>query len=397
MRVRADLRPDEPGQSLELPRVLQQQRGNPCFLCADTNAAHVPSGQITAASLCQQAREQFRDWLSAIRECGSLLVLAHHDADGVAAAAILARWLRTAGRPVHVRIVGRGESAWSTEMRRELEAASDVAGIIATDLGVQSDPILPGKPTILIDHHVPAATETASTIVTGYGSEPIPTSSLLAYWCVSAIVDPDPLLWIAVLGIIGDIAEKAGFTELEEARVRYGITPLRRAVALINAARRSASGDAGPALALLMKASGPDDISSGKFAETAVLIRAQEEVKHEMDNARRVPPKVRNGIALIRLHSPCQIHPLIAQQWRGRFKNEIVIAVNTGYTPGSVHFAVRSARDLDLIEFLASHAPPDADSGYGHGHRAANGGALRPEAWNEFVSDLGFGIEDHVR
>jgi single-stranded-DNA-specific exonuclease len=58
---------------------------------------------------------------------------------------------------------------------------------------------------------------------------------------------------------------------------------------------------------------------------------------------------------------------------------------------------VRSARDIDLIKFLASHAPPDADSGYGHGHRAATGGALRPETWNEFVSDLGFGIEDHVR
>lgn len=326
-----------------------------------------------------------------------MLVLAHHDADGLAAAAIFARSLRAAGWPVHVRIVGRGENAWSAEMRHELQTAWDIAGIIAADLGVQSGPILPGEPTILIDHHVPAAAETASTIITGYGSEPIPTSSLLAYWCISAIVDPDSLLWIAALGIIGDIAEKPGFAELKEARVRYGITSLRRAVALINAARRSASGDAGPALALLMKATGPDDVSSGKFAETAVLIKAQEEVKHEMDNARRVPPKVRNGIALIRLHSPCQIHPLIAQQWRGRFKNEIVIAANTGYRPGWVHFAVRSARDVDLIEFLASHAPPDAGNGYGHGHRAATGGALRPGAWNEFVSDLGFGLEDHVR
>jgi single-stranded-DNA-specific exonuclease len=118
---------------------------------------------------------------------------------------------------------------------------------------------------------------------------------------------------------------------------------------------------------------------------------AREQVKVDLDAARRVPPKVKGDVALIRFHSPCQIHPLVAQAWRGRLRNNIVIAANTGYRPGWVHFATRTALDLDLIAFLQDHAPEGADENYGSGHRQATGGALRSESWNQFVTGLGFG------
>jgi single-stranded-DNA-specific exonuclease len=103
-------------------------------------------------------------------------------------------------------------------------------------------------------------------------------------------------------------------------------------------------------------------------------------------------------VALIRFHSACQIHPLVAQAWRGRFKDNIVLAANTGYRPGWVHFAARTAaRDLDLIRFLSEHAPPGADENYGSGHRQATGGALRPGDWNHFIAGLGFGPEEQVQ
>jgi single-stranded-DNA-specific exonuclease len=73
-----------------------------------------------------------------------------------------------------------------------------------------------------------------------------------------------------------------------------------------------------------------------------------------------------------------------------------VIAANTGYRSGWVHFSVRSAADVNLIDFLSKNAPASADEGYGGGHRQASGGALRPEAWNEFVGALGFGPEVQV-
>ena len=99
---------------------------------------------------------------------------------------------------------------------------------------------------------------------------------------------------------------------------------------------------------------------------------------------------MRGDVALIRFASPCQIHPLIAQAWRGRLKDKIVIAANTGYRDGWVHFAARSATGADLLHFLAEHRPDGADGHYGNGHAQATGGALKPDAWNAFVTELNF-------
>jgi single-stranded-DNA-specific exonuclease len=322
--------------------------------------------------------------------------MGHNDADGLSAAAIFVRALRAAGWAAEPRILGRGENPWSAETAAEL-AGARLGGLVVTDLGVRPGAVKAGTPAVVVDHHVPTGTPADATVITGHGLDPVPTSSLLAYWCAGAVAETEPLLWLAALGLIGDMAEKAGFPEMEAARRACGVTALRDAVTLLNAPRRSASGDAGPALALLLKAEGPKEITSGQHPETAVLRAAREEVKAELEAAKRVGPKVRNGVALIRFHSPCQIHPLVAQAWRGRLKDNIVLAANTGYRPGWVHFAARSARDVDLIAFLAERAPPGADENYGSGHAAATGGALRPGDWNAFVSGLGFGPEEQVQ
>ena len=345
-------------------------------------------------------REAFREALAGFRRGdGPVLVMGHNDADGLSATAIFVRSLRAAGWDAAPRVLGRGENPWSSEMRAELDAGPRLGGLVVTDLGTRPGAIKPGTPTVVVDHHVPTGTLEGATVITGHAFDPIPTSSLLAYWCAGAVADDArPLLWLAALGLIGDMAEKSGFAEMEEARRACGVTKLRDAVALLNAPRRSASGDAGPALALLLKAGGPKEVTSGEHPETAALHAAREEVKAELEAAKRVGPKVRNGVALIRFHSPCQIHPLVAQAWRSRLKDDIVLAANTGYRPGWVHFAARSARGgVDLIRFLAEHAPPGADENYGSGHAQATGGALRPGDWNHFVSGLGFGPDQQVQ
>jgi single-stranded-DNA-specific exonuclease len=354
-----------------------------------TNAPHAPRGEPSHA-----AREAFRDALASFRRRGPILLMGHNDADGLAAVAILARALQRAGRRIAVRLVGRGESPWSTQMAAEV-APQSLAGVIVADLGLRDGFITETHPVLVIDHHVPRGGAQVPAI-TGFGLDPIPTSSLLAFWCAGQIADADDLLWLAALGLIADMADQAGFREMDEARARYGVSALRKAAALLNAARRSAAGEAAPALALLLKSGGPKDVLSGRFPETAELLAAKAEVAAELELAKRLPPKVRGGVALIRLSSPCQIHPLIAQQWRGRLKNEIVIAANTGFRPGWIHFAARTATGADLIAFLAEHAPPGADENYGSGHVQATGGALRPRDWNIFVRRLSFGPEEEV-
>ena len=337
----------------------------------------------------RMAGEAFRSWLAELDPAGSVLILGHFDADGLSAVAILKRALDRNGRLSEIRLVGKGENPWSASIRSEI-ANREPAGLIVADLGVRDGAIAEGLPTVIIDHHVSTGVPGDAVLIGGNGLEPEPTSALLAYWCARALGDADDLLWLAGLGLVGDMAEAAGFPEMAEAHARYGKTALRNAVSLINAPRRAAAADAGPALALLLKGDGPKDVISGKYSETAALLAAKEEVKGELDIAKRVGPKVRDEVALIRFHSPCQIHPLVAQQWRERMKDKIVLAANTGYRPGWVHFAARTAADRDLIAFLAERRPSGADENYGSGHRQATGGALRPDDWNQFVRELGF-------
>jgi single-stranded-DNA-specific exonuclease len=317
------------------------------------------------------------------------LILGHFDADGLSAAAILQRALARAGFDPGVRIVGKGEQPWSDAITTEL-AERRPGGLIVVDLGVRAGALLPGTPTIVIDHHVPTGTPGDATVISGNGLVPEPTSALLAYRCAQGLGDADDLLWLAAIGLIGDMAEGLGFEEMAQAQRRFGKTALRDAVSLINAPRRTASADASPALALLLKCDGPKELLSGTHPETAALLAAKAEVREAMEAAKRVAPKVRGDVALLPLASPCQIHPLIAQQWRSRLADKVVIAANRDYRPGWVHFAARTASGRDLIEFLAERRPPGADGAYGNGHRQATGGALRHPDWNAFVSALGF-------
>ncbi|WP_267428372.1 hypothetical protein [Methylobacterium sp. GC_Met_2] len=117
------------------------------------------------------------------------IVLCHDDADGVSAGAILGRALERAGYgPVDVQVIGRGASLWAPATREALASRSPV-GIVVTDLGVQAGDIIPGVPTVLVDHHVPRSLpdSAGTTVISGHEDLPIPTSSVLAHACAAAL------------------------------------------------------------------------------------------------------------------------------------------------------------------------------------------------------------------
>ncbi|WP_342105706.1 phosphoesterase [Methylobacterium sp. SI9] len=340
------------------------------------------------------------------------VVLCHDDADGLSAGAILGRAFDRAGDgpwrgSALVRVVGRGESAWSQALRDEL-AARKPGGLVVTDLGVQAGAILPGVPMVLVDHHIPRAwPEPAdATVISGHADAPIPTSSLLAFACAAALPltgsgGVEDLAWLAGIGLVGDLGDRGATGDFPDImgplRKAHTAKALREAVSLVNAPRRSASGDARPALRLLLKATGPADIIDGTDPDAASLRAARAEVKAALEAARSVPPLFAGPVALIHCDSPCQIHPLVAQSWTGRLRRQVVIGANAGFRPGFVHFAARSAAVPDLITFLEERAPPlGPDDQFAQGHRRATGGQIRVETWNRFVADLGFGPEARV-
>ncbi len=331
-------------------------------------------------------------------------ILTDSDCDGLPAGALLARSLGLAGyEHVTIEAKRKGESAWNPEVLERLWAREPEA-LFVLDLGSRPDALLPGVPTLLIDHHMPGGVPPGAELITGYGTEPTPTTGLLVYWCVQSILTEEqraPLLWLAALSILSDLGDKAPFAELAEARKIWPTGPMRDAVALLNAPRRTALADAGPALSALLKAVNPKQITTGELEETAALRAGKKEVAAALAAAKKAAPRFsrkwreRLGADLValRMDTPCQVHPLVAQTWRGRFRESIVMGVNFGFRPGYVHFSARGPKGVNVIQFLREHAPPGADQGYGNGHDQASGGAVPVAAWDAFAEDLGFGPE----
>ncbi|MBD2465028.1 DHH family phosphoesterase [Oscillatoria sp. FACHB-1407] len=108
-----------------------------------------------------------------------------------------------------------------------------------------------------------------------------------------------------------------------------------------------------------------------------------------MDAARKVAPIFAGKVALLRLNSPCQVHPLIAQSWRGRLPNYVVIAANEGYIPNRVNFSARS-NSINVLEFLRSYDIGEGEGNYGHGHDQASGGSLPRDRWQQLLTQFGF-------
>ncbi len=374
-------------------------------------------------AFADEVGEQFLGWLGSLPagKASRLYVVCDFDGDGLPAGAILLRALREAGyASVEGECRRKGESAWGPEIGGRLRERADGDGsarghgidaLIVTDLGVRDGHMLSGVPLLLIDHHRPIGEPEGGVVITSYGTsdeagdgKDVATSGLLCWWCARALVGEAKAaewLWLAGVSILSDLGDKAGFPELAAAKARFGGGALRDATSLLNAPRRTTEGRADAALALLLKANGPKDVTSGKFAETAELERAKEEVGEALAYARKQPPRFSKAVreelgadlVAIRMHTGCQVHPLVAQQWRGRFNKSVVFGVNTGYRPGWVTFSGRAPAGVNLIEFLARHRPPEADTSYGLGHNQASGGALPVAVWNRWIQEIGFGEE----
>lgn len=352
----------------------------------------------------EQAAKRFAAWLEALPKGKRtrLHILCDSDCDGLPAGALMMRGLALAGfDAVSIEPKRKGESAWLPEVLQRM-AEREPEGLIVLDLGSRPDAMLPGVPTVLIDHHLPGGVPPGAELITSYGVDPTAVTGLMVYWCLRDVIssaERDALLWMPALSLLSDLGDKAPFAELAEAKKRWSASSMREAVTLLNAPRRTALADASGGLDLLLRCSGPKEVVAG--AEAAGLRAAKEEVSAALLAAKKAAPKFskkwreRLGADLValRMDSPCQVHPLVAQTWRARFKDSIVMGVNFGFRPGYVHFSARGPKGVNVIRFLREHAPPGVDQGYGNGHDQASGGAVPVNSWNLFVEDLGFGPE----
>jgi single-stranded-DNA-specific exonuclease len=91
---------------------------------------------------------------------------------------------------------------------------------VVTDLGVNAAGVLPGVPTLYVDHHQPTgAPEAPAVVASGYGWDPVPNSSWLMWELLAPLAEAagapvDDLLWVAAVGTVSDLGEKAPWPRL---------------------------------------------------------------------------------------------------------------------------------------------------------------------------------------
>lgn len=390
LRIRAD-KPVEEIDTVETVRRLAETQD----LSSDTNTTEVVFttshvDEVSVPPNLEAAQEIFKNIISSLEKNQHIVILHDSDADGVTAGVILQIILQRTGFVQVTRIIpDRERNAWAPSNRDKIKAtAPDYLFVL--DLGCQSEPVIPGIPTCFIDHHRPEGTPPNSTLITAYTWTSIPNTSLIVYSLCTAIADATDLDWIAAIGTISDLGEKAPFEILAVAKSKYTAKYLKEATTLINASRRAADYNPEISAKVLLTHNSPRDIVNSTTPEVEQLRTAREQVKVEMEKARKAAPAFANNVALIRINSPCQIHPLIAQSWRARLPKYIVIVANEGYIPGKVNFSARTDSGINVLDFLRNVGLPEGEGSYGHGHDFASGGSLPIARWHELLSKLGF-------
>lgn len=156
------------------------------------------------------------------------------------------------------------------------------------------------------------------------------------------------------------------------------------------------------------------------------LLAARAEVNAEVERCTHTPPKFSadGKVAVFRIKSECQVHPVIATRWAGHLNSkalEIVLVANEGYLVDKVNFSCRIARcargreeAVNIIESLKAYASlPDTDDGetvpdrlpllerlghdFARGHVQASGGIVKKEEFEELMNKMQVGVKSEKK
>ncbi|KAI9067146.1 DHH phosphoesterase [Trametes sanguinea] len=400
---------------------------------------------------CGSAQEE-RDWpapaaqVSAAREflqqCAEsntkTLLLPDKDADGLCSGLIVYLTLTHLGlEPEHISVhfPAKGSNVHEPAERAAI-SGFDVNFVIVTDQGSRGGPsIAEGDvPTLIIDHHWSTVFPDGALVCSAARCPPVATSATLAYdickpllqRCAggsSAASSRETLMerldYLCAMGTMGDLGTsfkwEPPFPNMRDCLKKWTKKVLGEAIGLINAPRRTGEYDVETAWRALLHASTPRDlVDPASSKDVRRLFAARADVKAAVDRVARQPPKFSGDgrVALIRISSPAQVHPLIATRWSSSLKGarlEVVMCANDGYSPGMTNFACRIARagggtahagakrkaqgssggdvegETDIIAILkeyASRVPGLRESmgdNFARGHKQASGGIVRTE------------------
>ncbi|BGP20350.1 hypothetical protein JCM10213_001596 [Rhodosporidiobolus nylandii] len=394
-------------------------------------------------------REQMEEAKRWINECVEgkhrVLLVPDKDADGLSSGLILSLTLRALNHPadlISVYHLPRGTNIHSpvaqSDMLSTFPSSSGPTRVIVLDQGSRpGPPLLPldKAEVLIIDHHLSTSFPEGSTVLSACNSLPVATTSLLTYLLCCELVPSlsassagaqHPAGMAALLGIYGDLGSSkpvfgnapwpAHLAALEKTLTK---SALSKAVALLNAPRRTPEFNVAAAYTALERAAQEGGGGAKGILKDEGLLEAKERTSNETQRWQGAPPVFsKDGrIAVIKVDSGYQIHPVIATRWCGTLRKAktlvCVMCANTGYTPGYVHFSCRAPRrsssdasssdPVDLIAFLRSLTPLcDALSpgwstrvgeDFARGHREATGGIIPTGEFEVLMQAVELGVK----
>ena len=351
--------------------------------------------------------------IEAARSAKRILIVPDKDTDGLSSGVILYRTLELLGASkdlINVHLVQKG-NAVSSEAERQIITSKKPEYIFILDQGSRSCPPLSSEPhkAIVIDHHyaIEGDHPQGSTLVTACNSPPVATSSLLTYTiCSDLHADvAEQCNWLCIMGTHGDLGNtlkwEDPFPDMKDVLKRYTKKAINDAVGAINAPRRTAQYDVISAWDALLNAKEPTEILKNRRLNEARL-----EIADEVERVTHTAPKFSYDakIAVFRITSAAQVHPIIATRWAGHLQSprlEIVLVANDGYLPGQVNFSCRiprcaRARDrpVNIIESLKAIAESSPSGtlvsrlgeSFARGHKEASGGIVGKEEFEELMT-----------
>jgi hypothetical protein len=216
--------------------------------------------------------------------------------------------------------------------------------------------------------------------------------------------------WLCVMGTHGDLGNtlkwEPPFPDMKATFKTYTKKALNEAVSLINAPRRTAAYDVPGAWNAMISAGSPADLLKNR-----TLLAARAEVNAEVERCTHTAPKFSSDarIAVFRINSAAQVHPVIATRWAGHLqaaKLEVILVANEGYLPGMVNFSCRiprsaRARDppvniIEVLKGIADKAPDPTlrarlGESFARGHKEASGGIVPKSEFDELMEVLEIG------
>jgi hypothetical protein len=186
---------------------------------------------------------------------------------------------------------------------------------------------------------------------------------------------------------------------MKETFKTYTKKSINDAVSLLNAPRRTVKYDVITAWEALLQSKEPKDLlTNGR------LQSARAEINEEVEMNTHTPPTFTpdGRIAVLKINSAAQVHPVIATRWAGHLNSkalEIVMVANYGYLEGMVNFSCRIARcarsrdpPVNIIDSLKAAADLSTDGlkermgeTFARGHKEASGGIVPAAAFEELM------------